>query len=354
MFWKSKLNRLAVACALGAATGLPAVHAHAGELSLLTWVSYADDSFTSAWQEETGCELNPTLVGSNDEIIAKIAAGDRYDLVSPSIDTTTILWKLGKIAPIDTSRLEHFGTMYEHFQANPGITVGDGTVIAQPNAWGSIPMMYRTDKVDEELDSIAVIFDEKYAGRISLWDDKSNIYPVARYLFGTDIDVFDLTDEQLAEVQQKLIEQKKLLRTYWSQAGDHINLAANGEIWISNTWGGYQSSELQAKGIPMVEYLPKELADGWMDGWQVTTDAQDMDCVYQWLNFAGSPEGQCGMSLFSGFSATNPNVKSCMSEEEYTGRHQHEPEYIEKLVLWREPARPGKMVEVWNAVKAAE
>ena len=173
----TKLKRLVAACALCAATSLAAVQANAGELSLLTWVSYADESFTTEWQEATGCELKPTLVGSNDEIIAKIAAGDRYDLVSPSVDTTTILWKLGKIAPIDTSKLEHFQDLYENLQNNPGITLEDGTVIAQPNAWGSIPMMYRTDKVDEELDSIAVIFDEKYAGRISLWDDKSNIYP---------------------------------------------------------------------------------------------------------------------------------------------------------------------------------
>jgi spermidine/putrescine-binding protein len=353
---KSKFHRLLLntgALAFVAASS-SMVTVQAGELNLLTWVSYADESFTKDWQERTGCKLNPTLVGSNDEIISKIAAGDgTYDLVSPSIDTTTILWKLGKIQALDVSKLKYLDDVYPNLRANSGATLKDGTVIGQPNSWGSIPMMYRTDKVSETLDSMSVIFDEKYAGKISLWDDKSNIYMVARYLFGVETNVFDLNDEQLAAVQAKLIEQKKNIRAYWTQAGDHINLMASGEAWISNTWGGYQSAELLAKDIPMVEYLPKEKADGWMDAWQITTDARDMDCAYQWINFAASPEGQCAMSLFSGFSAASSKVDSCMTPEEFTTRHQDDPGYIDSLVLWQEPARPAAYIEVWNAVKAA-
>ena len=329
--------------------------ASAGELNLLTWVSYAEPSFTQAWQDRTGCKLNPTLVGSNDEIIAKIAAGDtNYDLVTPSVDTTPILWKMGVIQPLDTSRLEHFGTIYEKMRMNKGVTLEDGTTIAQPNAWGSIPYMYRTDTVPDAPTSVDIIFDPKYEGKITLWDDKSQIYIIARYLFGTDVDVYDLSDDQLAAVRDKLIEQKKLVRTYWSNAGDHINVMASGEAWISNTWGGYQVTELQKKGIPVVEYLPVEKADGWLDNWQITTSARDLDCAYQFLNFIGGPEGQCGMSLFSGFSAANGEVvRACMSEEEYKARYQDDPGYLDSLVLYQELARPEAYVETWNAVKAA-
>ena len=42
-----------------------------------------------------------------------------------------------------------------------------------------------------------------------------------------------------------------------------------------------------------------------------------------------------------------------MTDEEFKGRHQHNPDYINSLVLWREPARPAAYVETWNAVKAA-
>ena len=358
IFWRQRksLRKLVTNSFLTLVTSIFcfATAAQAGELNLLTWVSYADESWTTDWQAKSGCKLNPTLVGSNDEIISKIAAGDAtYDLVSPSVDTTTILWKIGKIQPLDKSKLAYWNDLYSGLRTNPGIVLSDGTIIAQPNAWGSIPMMYRTDKVKETLDSIAVIFDEKYKGKISLWDDKSNIYPVARYLFGTDTNVFDLNDNQLAQVRDKLIEQKKNIRSYWTQAGDHINLMASGEAWISNTWGGYQVAELQAKNIPMVEYLPKEKADGWADGWQLTTDARDLDCAYKWINYVASPEGQCAMSLFSGFSAASEQVKTCMTEEEFKGRHQHNPDYINSLVLWREPARPAAYIEAWNAVKAA-
>ena len=52
-----------------------------GEVNLLTWEGYADDSFVSIFEEKTGCELTKTYVGSNDEIVAKMAAGDRNFMV---------------------------------------------------------------------------------------------------------------------------------------------------------------------------------------------------------------------------------------------------------------------------------
>src|SRR3546814_5985221 len=128
--------------------------------------------------------------------------------------------------------------------------------------------MYRTDKISGEPDSYAALWDEQYKGRIALWDDKSAIYNTAR-LLGYD-NVYSLSDEQLEAVKQKLIEQKPLLRKYWSTAGELVNLYASGEVWISNTWGGFQVAELQKQGIPVKEFLPKEKADGCVDNWMKT------------------------------------------------------------------------------------
>ncbi|MBL9035209.1 MAG: extracellular solute-binding protein, partial [Rhodospirillaceae bacterium] len=216
-----------------------------------------------------------------------------------------------------------------------------------------IPLMYRTDKITEEPDSYAALWDERYKGRVSLWDDKSAIFNTAR-LLGYD-NVYDLTDEQLEAVKAKLIEGKPQLRKYWTTAGELINLYASGEVWISNTWGGFQVAELQKQGIPVKEFLPKEKADGWVDNWMIVKGSPNADCAYAYINFTLSPRGQCGISTVTGYSAANPvAAKECMTPEEYTAKHQDDINYVNSLVMWESPARLDVYTNTWNAIKAAE
>lgn len=337
---------------VGSAVG--ATQAVAGELNMLIWEGYADPDVTADWEARTGCKISRTYVGSNDEFPAKLSAGGGvYDVVSPSVDTTSILAKAGFLEPIDVSRVEGWEDIYDIFENHPGINI-DGRVWGVPYTWGSIAFMYRVDKFDTPPTSVTTFWDPKYAGKTSLWDDKTEIYMTARLLFGRDVNVYDLSDEQLEAVKQKLIEQKPLIRKYWATAGELVNLYANGEVWISNTWGGYQSSLLKEQGIDVVEFIPEENADGWQDAWQIVKGSPNMDCAYEWLNFAISPEGQCGVVGVTGYSGANPEaVKTCLTPEEFSSLHQDDVDYINRLDFWQEPARVSKYIEIWNAVKAA-
>lgn len=345
----------ALATALAVA-GLAGPALAQGELNVLTWEGYTDPGFVAAFEEESGCRLTPTYVGSNDEYPAKLAGGGGvYDLVSPSVDTTTILMKAGLVDEIDTSRLERWGELYEKFRNHGGVRY-QGGVYGVPFTWGSIPFMYRTDMFDAAPDSIAMLWDDpSLAGKISLWDDKTNIYIVARMLFGTDVDVYDLSDEQLVAVRDKLIELKPAIRKYWSTAGELVSLYAQGEVAISNTWGGYQSALLADEGIEMEEFIPVEKADGWADAWQIVKGTPNEDCAYAWLNFAIGPGGQCGVVGVTGYSGSNPAVlRECLDEETFMALNQSDFEYIDSLVLWEEPARVDAYIGTWNAVKAAQ
>ena len=78
-----------------------------GTLNVLTWEGYADPSFADAFTAATGCTVSATYVGSNDDFAPKLAAGgDVFDLITPSIDTTSIMIEAGFVEPIDTERIE--------------------------------------------------------------------------------------------------------------------------------------------------------------------------------------------------------------------------------------------------------
>lgn len=324
----------------------------AGELNILTWEGYADPSFIEPFEKATGCKVNATYVGSNDDFAPKLAAGGGvFDLVSPSIDSTYPLIQAGFVEPIDTSKIKEWNNIYEKFRTSDGINY-KGETYGVPYSWGAIAFMYRTDKFATPPTSIADLWNPELKGHISLWDDKSALYVAAR--LNGDMDIYNLSDKQLEAAKKKLIEQRPLIRKYWSSAGELVDLYTSGEVWISNTWAGYQSAMIAEKGIDVKEFIPKENAEGWMDSFMLVKDTPNLDCAYQFLNMAVSEGGQCGVANVNGYSVANPSAaKKCMTEEQYAALHQDDPEYLDSLLLWENLGkRMGTYTNTWNAVKA--
>ena len=213
------------------------------------------------------------------------AGGNVYDLIAPASDITKLIIDAGFVEPIDTSRIEQWDNIFPRFRELDNIQ-HDGEHYAMPYTWGALPFMYRNDAFETPPTSLAAMFDPANAGRISLWDDKSAIYVAAR--MNGDTNIYTLSDEQLAAAVDTLVEQKPLVRKYWSTAGELVDLYAGGEIDISNTWAGYQSALLAEEGIEVTEFIPDENAEGWMDSWMIVDGAGDNDCVYEFLNLQSS------------------------------------------------------------------
>jgi len=343
------LTSLSVAAMLVSGTG-PAFAE--GELNILTWEGYADPSVVEPFEKETGCKVNATYVGSNDDFAPKLAAGGGvFDLISPSIDSTAPLIEAGFVEPIDTSKIAEWDNLYEKFRTAGGINK-DGEVYGVPYAWGAIAFMYLKDKFETPPTSIAELWNPELEGKVSLWDDKSALYVAAR--LNGDTDIYNLTDAQIEAAKQKLVEQRPLVRKYWSTAGELVDLYAAGEVWISNTWAGYQSSLLADKGIEVVEFIPQENAEGWMDSFMIVKGTPNEDCAYKFLNMAVSELGQCGVANVNGYSVANPvAAKACMTPEQFVALHQDDPDYLDSLLLWENLGeRLGDYTNAWNAVKA--
>ncbi len=350
---KKSASFISTVAAIGVALMPMVGFANAGEVSLLTWEGYADDSFIKPFEKASGCKVLATYVGSNDDFAAKLAAGGGiYDIITPSIDTTKIMIRAGFVEPIDITKINGWEGIYPKFAETGGINE-DGKVWGVPYAWGSIPFMYRTDKVSTPPTSLKDLWDPQYKGKISLWDDKSAIYVAAR--LNGDNNIYKLSDDQLQKAKSTLIEQKPLVRKYWATAGELVDLYANGEVWISNTWGGYQSSLLAEQNIPVKEFIPIEGAEGWMDSHMVVKGTSNTECVYKFLNMANSDLGQCGVANVNGYSAANEAVaKKCMSPEQFKTLHQDDVGYMDSLMLWENlEERQEAYMEIWNAVKAA-
>ena len=328
-----------------------------GELNVLTWEGYTDPSFVATFEEQTGCKLTPTYVGSNDEFPAKLAGGGSvYDLVSPSIDTDLDPDEDGR-GPGDR-RLAH-GRLRERLRELPRASRRHRTPTAMSMASPTPGARSRSctgSTVSRPRRPRSPSCSIRRSPARSACGTTRPISTSPRACCSVrDTDVFNLSDDQLAQVRDKLIEMKPQIRKYWSTAGELVNLYANGEVTVSNTWGGYQSSLLADQGIEMVEFIPTENADGWADSWQLVKGTPNEDCAYKWLNFTLSPEGQCGVVGITGYSGSNPEAaEDVPADEEFAGLHQDDFNYIDSLDLWQDAGRCGRLYRTWNAVKAAQ
>lgn len=326
-----------------------------GTLNILTWEGYADPSFIEPFEAATGCNVTATFVGSNDDYAPKLLAGGGvYDLITPTVDTTMPLILNDLIEPLDLERLPRFAEIFEIYQRNEGIN-HDGEVYGVPWVWGSNPLMYRVDMFETAPTSIADLMVPELEGRVSLWDDKSSLYIGARMLGHRGEEVFNLSEDELSAVRDQLIDVKPNIRKFWSSAGELVNLYATGEVWASNTWGGYQVALLAEEGIAAREFIPVEGVDGWMDVWQIVKGTENLDCAYQFLNMTIAEEGQCGQVAVNGYAPTNPvATQGCLTAEQRAGMHMDDEEYRLSITYQRNLGESLRdYVNAWNAVKAA-
>src|SRR6266480_1092291 len=160
-------------------------------LSLLVWEGYSDDSFLRAFEESHHCKL-----------VAKLRGGSasNYDVISPSSDVAASIARTGLAAPLDLSKLPSYGQLSSKLRDLPLVKT-DGQVYGVPFMWGPNPLLYDTTVFAQPPDTWAILWDQKYKGKISVWDDLSTVYLAAQILGFDKPDpsqLYNLTDNQLA------------------------------------------------------------------------------------------------------------------------------------------------------------
>jgi len=152
-------------------------------LSLLVWEGYSDDSAVQAFEESHHCKIVASFMGSSDELVAKLRGGSasNYDVISPSSDVAASIARTGLAAPLDLSKLPSYGQLSSRLRDLP-LVKSNGQVYGVPFMWGPNPLLYDTTVFAQPPDSWAILWDPKYKGKISVWDDLSTVYLAAQIL----------------------------------------------------------------------------------------------------------------------------------------------------------------------------
>lgn len=339
-----------VSLALSSAAIATSVHASSDtELRLLTWEGYADDSWVKDFENEHGVTVKRTYVGSNDEYMAKLAAGGaEYDLVVIVSSLTQRAISAGFVEPLDPALIPNLSQLFPRLQSL-ALLSANGTLYGAPTFIAMSPVTVNAEEIPEG-DDFGLLFDPKYQGKIAMWDDVSTIGDVANWMGYENI--WTLDDDQLQAVKERLIAQKPLVRTYWSQAGEAIDLFKNREIVATNSWS-YITATLKADGLPVRDFYGKP-AMAALDSHFIVKGSAKRDLAHKFINHILSAKAQGSIAEVTGYTPTNPASKDHMSAETWSAMRMDEAStMMETVRFWEDIPRRARYIELLNEVKSA-
>ncbi len=345
------IRRLAVSASLFAAVLLlGSCTKKTPSLNLLVWEGYADPSFVRGFEERNHCKVSATYMGSSDELTTKLRGGSagNYDVISPSSDVATSIAAAGLALPLDLSQIPSYSLLSPQLTSLTLVRI-NGQVYGVPFMWGPNPLIYDATAFPKTPDTWNILWDPKYRGKISVWDDLSTVYMTAQILGFDKPDpsqLYNLTDEQLDAVKKKLLELKPNVRKMWSTGGELTNLFQNHAL---------MTNQLRKINFPVGETIPKENTTGWIDHLMITAGSENKELAHKFLEYMVEAQTQKKVTDVTGYTPANPQAAQHMTPDEIKNLHLDDVDnYQKRLYFWQNVPRRAKYNEIWNEVKAAQ
>ena len=281
-------------------------------LNFTTWPNYfAQENFDN-FTKKTGVNINVSVFGSNEEMLAKLQAGGTgWDVFVPTNYTISTYHQLDLIEPLDVSKLASFDPS-THDPRFIGAGKVDGTLYAVPKDWGTTGYVINTDKVKGEMTTWKQFWDrarDDLSGRVMVHDYQLTTIGNALEYFGYSFNSID--PKELADAEKLLIDCKPHL---FAINSDYQPSMRNGDAWASVCWTG-DAKQLN-RDIPAMQYvIGKEGGEIWTDFYAIPKNAPHKDAAYAFIDYMLTPEVNAKEVLAHGYPSTNSRTNALLPKE---------------------------------------
>lgn len=295
---RSLLRGAAGAAGLGALATIPA-HARssryavpnlnfnrqAGQVDVLYLYVPFMDEVLPMFEEETGITVNHlgTYV-DNPEWWARLQTGEQVDFLIATTDWVQRGMAAGNMQPIDLDKISNLETLQPDWQRNE-VYVKDGESYAVPFTRVYYSMTYNTEAFPEAPTSWGVTWDEAWAGQISIRDHAlTRIVTTALYL-GQD----PWNPSDWDAIRDALVEQKPLIRKYWEDYQNGMEIFLNEEALVGQLTAGRTRMAME-QGGSVNWTVPEEGCLTLVDNFVIPETAQNVDEAHQLIDFLIRPD----------------------------------------------------------------
>ena len=345
--WK-KIVCLALALALS--LSLFACGGGSGKVTLnvLNWGDYIDPELLRQFEDETGISIKYTTMTSNEEMLVKLASADNiYDVCFPSDYLIEKLVADDLLYAIDKTNIPNLSNIDPRFL---DLSFDPGNKYSVPYMWGTVGILYNTTMVTDTVDSWNILWDEKYAGQILMYDSMRDTIGITLKKLGLDINTRNEAD--ILAAQEALIAQKPLVRAYLT---DDIKMELiNGSAAMGVVYSG-DAVYCISENPDLAYVVPKEGSNVWFDNIIIPKTSKHTAEAEQFINFLCDAKVAAQNSDYIGFSTPNAAALALM-DPAYAADPTYNPpqEVLDRCQIFQDLGDFVKVFsDAWTKVKAA-
>lgn len=317
-----------------------------GTLKLFTYGDTVADQMIQPF-EKANPDLNLEIAtfDSNKAAAAKLAGGFEADVVEVCTDEMEPLLARGLLRPLDEKAVPAFHELA--FADAPEVRDDAGNVLFVPASAGPQGLIVNTDQIDPaDVKSWTDLFDDAYAGNAALEATPLTALGAAALALGLD-DPMNLSDDQVEEAKQYLLDHRDNFRAFAESDASMVNLFKSGEVVIADGGRGTTQAMID-DGVPVEWIAPEEGAMSWVCGLAITSKAQNIDAAYKLINYYASPEAQ-GVVGDLGYVVINTKGVAHVSSK---FRDTADPAVLAGAIAETQPDNGDLWRRGWQEVKA--
>ena len=178
-------------------------------------------------------DVNYSTYDSNESLYSKLSAGGlSVDVIIPSDYMIARMIRQDMLMELDFANIPNYQYIQESFK---NTAYDPDNRYSVPYTWGTVGIIYNSKYVDEaDVTGWELLWNEKYAGKILMFDNSRDAFGIAQYMLGYDVNTTD--EQELRECADVLEAQRPVVRQY---VMDQIYAAMEEEnAWIAAYYAG--------------------------------------------------------------------------------------------------------------------
>lgn len=284
-------------------------------INVYNWGQYISDGtdgyidVNKAFTEATGIEVNYMTFDSNETMYTKLkTGGSTYDVIIPSDYMVARLIAEDMLEELDYSNIPNYALVDEAYK---NTSFDPENKYSVPYTWGTVGVIYNTKYVDEaDTGSWDLLWNEKYSGKILMFDNPRDAFAIAQFLLGIDINTEDA--DELRSAAYKLIEQKPLVQGY---VMDQIfSKMEREEAWIAPYYAG-DYLLMAEENSDLAFCFPEEGFNLFIDAMCIPKGCQNKAAAEAYINFLCDPEISGENLDYLGYSTPISEAKQYMDPD---------------------------------------
>ena len=271
------------------------------KLNFYNWDTYIGETTLETFKEASGIDVNMSLFATNDELFAKLRAGNPgFDVIVPGSEFVERMIQANLLEPLDHAKIPNIKNVAPEFMNDAPFD--PGRKFSMPYTWLVIGIGYRKSKVKQKPDSWKVLFDsDEYKGRIAVMSDASELFRNCFKYLGQSLN--STSPELLNQAEAMLIKQKPNIKSFHEDNGQDLLLS--GEVDVVQEYNG-DIAQIMSEDDDIDFVVPKEGAMKQQDTLAIPKGAPHPENALKFINFI--LDAKVGAEISTTIKYPSPNA----------------------------------------------